>query len=135
MDSVVEKCSLKKYYKAYCNSLSKGYRQRVGLAQALVHDPKILILDEPTIGLDPLQVVEIRNLISGFGEDHTVVLSTHILSEVEKTCDRLAKKTKLTKADIGRAAMNLGLSELAGTKELSPDSFEDTVHELQDFGF
>ena len=55
--------------------------------------------------------------------------------KVEKTCNRLAKKTKLTKADIGRAAMNLGLSELAGTKELSPDSFEDTVHDLQDFGF
>ena len=89
VDSVVEKCGLKKYYKAYCSSLSKGFRQRVGIAQAMVHDPKILILDEPTIGLDPIQIVEIRNLIKGFGGDHTVILSTHILSEVDMTCERL----------------------------------------------
>ncbi len=89
VDYVVEKCGLKKYYKAYCNSLSKGYRQRVGIAQAMVHNPKILILDEPTIGLDPIQIIEIRNLIKGFGGNHTVILSTHILPEVEMTCERL----------------------------------------------
>ena len=69
--------------------LSKGYRQRVGLAQALIHDPEILILDEPTTGLDPNQIVEIRNLIREIGKEKTVILSTHILPEVEATCDRI----------------------------------------------
>ncbi len=89
VDTVVEKCGLTKYYNSYCNSLSKGYRQRVGIAQAMVHDPKILILDEPTIGLDPIQIVEIRNLIKGLGGEHTVILSTHILPEVDMTCERV----------------------------------------------
>lgn len=89
VDSVVEKCGVTKYYNSYCNSLSKGYRQRVGIAQAMVHDPKILILDEPTIGLDPIQIVEIRNLIKSLGGDHTVILSTHILPEVDMTCERV----------------------------------------------
>ena len=69
--------------------LSKGYRQRVGLAQALIHDPEILILDEPTTGLDPNQIVEIRKLIREIGKEKTVILSTHILPEVEATCDRI----------------------------------------------
>lgn len=69
--------------------LSKGYRQRVGLAQALIHDPEILILDEPTTGLDPNQIIEIRELIKQLGKEKTVILSTHILSEVEATCDRI----------------------------------------------
>jgi ABC-2 type transport system ATP-binding protein len=69
--------------------LSKGYRQRVGLAQAMIHDPEVLILDEPTSGLDPNQIVEIRNLIRQLGRAKTVVLSTHILSEVQATCDRV----------------------------------------------
>ena len=70
-------------------TLSKGYRQRIGLAQALLHNPKILILDEPTSGLDPNQIVEIRKLIKELGKDHTVILSTHILPEVRATCDRI----------------------------------------------
>jgi ABC-2 type transport system ATP-binding protein len=69
--------------------LSKGYRQRVGLAQAMLHSPSILILDEPTTGLDPNQIVEIRNLIREIGRNKTVILSTHILSEVQATCDRV----------------------------------------------
>ncbi|MCC6383800.1 MAG: ATP-binding cassette domain-containing protein [Bacteroidia bacterium] len=69
--------------------LSKGYRQRVGLAQAMIHDPKVLILDEPTTGLDPNQIVEIRRLIKELGKEKTVILSTHILPEVEATCDRI----------------------------------------------
>jgi ABC-2 type transport system ATP-binding protein len=69
--------------------LSKGYRQRVGLAQAMIHDPEILILDEPTSGLDPNQIVQIRELIKDLGKEKTVILSTHILPEVEATCDRI----------------------------------------------
>lgn len=70
-------------------ALSKGYRQRVGLAQAIIHDPQVLILDEPTSGLDPGQIVEIRNLISELGKEKTVLLSTHIMQEVEAICDRV----------------------------------------------
>ncbi|MDD4774472.1 MAG: ATP-binding cassette domain-containing protein [Eubacteriales bacterium] len=70
-------------------NLSKGYRQRVGIAQALVGNPRVIVLDEPTIGLDPKQIIEIRNLIRTLGRDHTVILSTHILSEVQATCDRV----------------------------------------------
>jgi ABC-2 type transport system ATP-binding protein len=69
--------------------LSKGYRQRVGLAQALIHDPEVLILDEPTIGLDPKQIIEVRELIQHLGGDHTIILSTHILPEVEQVCERV----------------------------------------------
>lgn len=71
------------------SELSKGYRQRVGLAQALIHDPQVLILDEPTTGLDPNQIVEIRELIKQIGREKTVILSSHILAEVEATCDRI----------------------------------------------
>ena len=70
-------------------NLSKGYRQRVGIAQALVGNPKVLIFDEPTVGLDPKQIIEIRNLIRNLGSDHTVILSTHILPEVQAVCDRI----------------------------------------------
>ena len=84
-----EQCGLTERLLQSIGSLSKGYRQRVGLAQALIHSPKILILDEPTTGLDPNQIVEIRNLIRELGRTRTVVLSTHILSEVRATCDRV----------------------------------------------
>jgi ABC-2 type transport system ATP-binding protein len=73
----------------HCGKLSKGYRQRVGLAQALLHNPEVLILDEPTAGLDPKQIIETRQLIKELGGDHTIVLSTHILPEVSQTCNRV----------------------------------------------
>lgn len=76
-------------YNRIIKNLSKGYRQRVGLAQALVGNPKVLILDEPTVGLDPNQIIEIRTLIKKLGKSHTVILSTHILSEVQQVCDRI----------------------------------------------
>ena len=87
--TIVGKCGLNKEKHKKIGELSKGYRQRVGLAQALIHDPEILILDEPTTGLDPNQIVEIRNLIREIGKEKTVILSTHILREVEATCDRI----------------------------------------------
>ena len=86
---MVQVCGLQDVRHKDIGELSKGYRQRVGLAQAMIHDPEVLILDEPTSGLDPNQIVEIRNLIKQLGRAKTVVLSTHILSEVQATCDRV----------------------------------------------
>jgi len=86
---MVKVCGLNVEKHKKINELSKGYKQRVGLAQALIHEPEILILDEPTTGLDPNQIVEIRNLIREIGREKTVILSTHILPEVEATCDRI----------------------------------------------
>lgn len=86
---VIEMTGLSPEVHKKIGSLSKGYRQRVGLAQALIHDPEILILDEPTTGLDPNQLIEIRKLISAIGKEKTVLLSTHILQEVEAICDRV----------------------------------------------
>ena len=86
---VVELCGLQSELRKDIGELSKGYRQRVGLAQALIHDPDILILDEPTIGLDPTQIIEIRELIKTIGGEKTIILSSHILPEVSATCDRI----------------------------------------------
>ncbi len=86
---MVKVCGLKAEKHKKIRELSKGFRQRVGLAQALIHDPEVLILDEPTTGLDPNQIVEIRELIKKIGKEKTVILSSHILAEVEATCDRI----------------------------------------------
>ena len=88
LNYVVDVCSLKEVISKPIGELSKGYKQRVGLAGSMIHDPKILILDEPTNGLDPNQIVEIRELIKELGKEKTVLVSTHILSEVEATCSR-----------------------------------------------
>ena len=86
---VLEKCSLKDVGHRIIGRLSKGYQQRVGLAQAMVHDPEILILDEPTIGLDPIQIIEIRKLIQELAAEHTIILSSHILPEITQICKRV----------------------------------------------
>ena len=89
VEAVKQLCSLKDVENKIIGTLSKGYRQRVGLADAMVHDPDLLILDEPTIGLDPNQIRAVRDLIKDLGQHHTILLSTHILSEVELTCARV----------------------------------------------
>ncbi|MCG9127332.1 ATP-binding cassette domain-containing protein [Candidatus Poribacteria bacterium] len=89
LKTVIEICGLEGVIQKDIGELSKGYRQRVGLAQSLIHDPPILILDEPTSGLDPSQTIEIRNLIKNIGREKLVLFSTHILPEVEATCDRI----------------------------------------------
>ncbi len=89
MDWVVGATGIKGVYKKGITELSKGYRQRVGLAQALIHDPEVLILDEPTIGLDPLQIVDIRRLVGGLAPEKTIIFSTHILQEVQAVSDRI----------------------------------------------
>lgn len=119
---MVKVCGLNVEKHKKISELSKGYKQRVGLAQALIHDPEILILDEPTTGLDPNQIVEIRNLIREIGREKTVILSTHILPEVEATCDRIliindgkivadGTSESLRKQAQGQEMLRVGISE------------------------
>ena len=89
IEEVKERVSIQEYSKTLIKNLSKGYKQRVGLAQALMHDPEVLILDEPTVGLDPNQIIEVRELIKSLSGNHTIILSTHILPEVSMTCQRV----------------------------------------------
>jgi ABC-2 type transport system ATP-binding protein len=85
----MDACDIAQRARQSIKELSKGYRQRVGLAQAILHEPEVLILDEPTIGLDPRQVADVRQLVRNIGQEHTVILSSHILSEVSQTCNRI----------------------------------------------
>jgi len=89
IESIIDKVGLTREQEKKIGELSKGYKQRIGLAQALIHNPEVLILDEPTTGLDPNQVIEIRNLIKDIGKEKTVLFSTHIMQEVENICDRV----------------------------------------------
>jgi ABC-2 type transport system ATP-binding protein len=87
---VLERCHLSEKRRVLICKLSRGFKQRVGIAQAIVHDPPAIILDEPTVGLDPKQIIEVRNLIKSLAREHTIILSTHILPEASMTCDRIA---------------------------------------------
>jgi ABC-2 type transport system ATP-binding protein len=89
VDDVLSRCALGDVRTRLIGKLSKGYRQRVGIAQAIIHNPDVLILDEPTSGLDPKQIIEIRELLRALAGEHTIILSTHILSEVEHSCERV----------------------------------------------
>src|SRR6202041_3917186 len=101
VDYVCERCSVADVRNKIIGKLSKGYRQRVGLAQAIIHNPDVLILDEPTAGLDPKQINETRDLIKSLAGDHTIILSTHILPEVEQICQQviIISKGKLVATD------------------------------------
>jgi ABC-2 type transport system ATP-binding protein len=101
LDYVCDRCAVADVKNKLLGKLSKGYRQRVGLAQAIIHNPDVLILDEPTSGLDPKQINETRDLIRSLGGDHTIILSTHILPEVEQTCEQvlIINKGKLVATD------------------------------------
>ena len=89
ISDVIGICRLEEYGSSLISKLSKGFRQRVGIAQAILHEPEVLVLDEPTIGIDPIQVVETRRLIQDLGKEQTVVLSSHILPEVSMICERV----------------------------------------------
>jgi ABC-2 type transport system ATP-binding protein len=140
---MVNICGLEGEKHKKIGELSKGYRQRVGLAQALIHDPQVLILDEPTTGLDPNQIVEIRELIKKIGKEKTVILSSHILAEVEATCDRIMIINKgkivadgtpdqLRKQATGREVLKLTIED--GDKNQIYNVLRDVVSvELVDF--
>ena len=102
----IERCFIGDVRRKLCQHLSRGYRQRVGLAQAIIHDPEVVILDEPTSGLDPRQIIEIRQLIKSLAQNHTVILSTHILPEVSMVCN------KVVIIDRGRVVLESSLSDL-----------------------
>ncbi|MEN6629106.1 MAG: ABC transporter ATP-binding protein [Sulfuricella sp.] len=106
VDSAKQRCGLTEVGKRLIGSLSKGYQQRVGIAQAIVHNPRVVILDEPTVGLDPIQIREIRKLIRELGGEHSVILSTHILPDVESICDRVQIMSQ------GKLAFAGGMAEL-----------------------
>ncbi|MFN3680090.1 ABC transporter ATP-binding protein, partial [Thermosynechococcus sp.] len=102
VEYALKSCGLWEQQRTIIRKLSKGYRQRVGIAQAIVHDPPAIILDEPTVGLDPRQIIEVRKLIKDLAGQHTVILSTHILAEVSMTCDRAVIINKGEVAGIGQ---------------------------------
>ncbi len=132
MEDVMEKTGITQVRNRRIAQLSKGYRQRVGIAQALLGDPAVIILDEPTVGLDPIQIVEIRDLIRELGRHHTVIFSSHILSEVEAICDRIVMIAKGRLAACGTAEELRQQLQPKGELVMTTNAARDAVPALLD---
>jgi ABC-2 type transport system ATP-binding protein len=139
VSEVSEKCAVADVKKTLIGKLSKGYRQRVGLAQAIIHNPDVLILDEPTAGLDPHQIIETRDLIKGLAGSHTIILSTHILPEVEHTCERviIIAKGKLVATDTVenltsrlRGSESVSVEVMAMNGDLNPSQVQKCLEQV-----
>src|SRR6476661_4932803 len=128
--SAIERCGLVDKRKVLIRKLSKGFRQRVGIAQAIVHDPPVIILDEPTVGLDPRQIIEVRNLIKSLGGQHTIILSTHILPEVSMTCNRVTIINRGKIAAAGSPENLMGELAVGEGYELEVEGEGDLVNSL-----
>jgi ABC-2 type transport system ATP-binding protein len=133
VDDSVAKCALGDVRHKLIGKLSKGYRQRVGLAQAIIHNPDVLILDEPTSGLDPQQIIEIRNLLRSLAGEHTIILSTHILPEVEQSCERviIISRGRVVAMDTVANLTNRMRGQEAIVVEIDAASGAPTVSEAQ----
>ncbi len=143
---LISRCGLEVEQSKKIGALSKGYRQRVGLAQAMIHDPKVLILDEPTTGLDPNQIVEIRNLIKEISQDKTVIFSTHIMQEVQAICDKVLiinrgnvvaynNVEELSSSNQGNVVINLSFEEGIDTTLLEAIEWVERVEKVSDAGY
>ena len=131
IEAVMEQVKIESVRHRRISALSKGYRQRVGIAQALLGDPKVIILDEPTVGLDPIQIIEIRDLIRQLGQEHTVIFSSHILSEVQAICDKIliiahGKLVAFDDADNLEQSLT-GSAELRFTTDAAPDRVREIL--------
>ncbi len=138
VEEVIEQTKIGNVRKRLISNLSKGYKQRVGIAQALLGSPKVIILDEPTVGLDPIQIIEIRDLIRQLGENHTVILSSHILSEVQAICEKvlIIAKGKLVAYDEPENLEKLLMasSAISFQAEASKEEAEGILNSIEEIG-